>query len=108
MLTFAVCLPWAFPIPNAAPVDWAVVVYLGVFQIGIAYFCLLRAVRELRALDVSLLLAIEPVASGLWAWLIHSEIPGDAALTGCGLIFVSVLLQALRKEESPALVRGEH
>jgi drug/metabolite transporter (DMT)-like permease len=107
VLTFAVCLPWAISMPDAAPVDWAIVLYLGIFQIGVAYLCLLRAVRELRALEISLLLAIEPVASGVWAWLVHSEIPGAAALVGCALIFTSVLLQALRQDESPPIVRGE-
>jgi len=98
VLSFAVCLPWALPMTEAAPVDWAVVFYLAAFQIGAAYFCLLRGIRELRALEISLLLAIEPVASGVWAWLVHGEIPGTLALIGCSLIFSSVLLQALRKE----------
>jgi DME family drug/metabolite transporter len=98
LLSFAVCLPWALPITESTPVDWAVVFYLAAFQIGAAYFCLLRGIRELRALEISLLLAIEPVASGVWAWLVHGEIPGTLALIGCSLIFASVLLQALRKE----------
>ncbi len=93
--------------PEVAPLNWAVVLYLGIFQIGAAYVCLVRAVRELRALEISLLLAIEPVASGVWAWLVHAEIPGAAALTGCALIFASVLLQALRKDESRPVVRGD-
>jgi drug/metabolite transporter (DMT)-like permease len=105
VLTFAVCLPWALPMPEATPTDWAVVFYLAVFQIGAAYLCLLRGIRELRALEISLLLAIEPVASGVWAWLVHGEIPGAMALAGCSLIFASVLLQALRKDPTRALAR---
>jgi drug/metabolite transporter (DMT)-like permease len=104
VLAFAVCLPWALPIPEATPTDWAVVFYLAVFQIGAAYVCLLRGIRELRALEISLLLAIEPVASGVWAWLVHGEIPGAMALIGCSLIFSSVLLQALRKDPTRRLV----
>ena len=104
-LTFAVCLPWALPLPEATPTDWAVVFYLAVFQIGAAYLCLLRGIRELRALEISLLLSIEPVASGLWAWLVHGEIPGSMALIGCSLIFASVLLQALRKDPAGPAVR---
>jgi drug/metabolite transporter (DMT)-like permease len=77
------------------------VLYLAVFQIGVAYLCLLRGIRKLRALEISLLLAIEPVASGVWAWLVHGEIPGAMALIGCTLIFSSVLLQALRKDPTP-------
>jgi drug/metabolite transporter (DMT)-like permease len=104
VLAFFVCLPWALPIPETTPTDWAVVFYLAVFQIGVAYLCLLRGIRELRALEISLLLSIEPVASGVWAWLVHGEIPGTMALIGCSLIFSSVLFQALRKDPTRPLV----
>jgi DME family drug/metabolite transporter len=98
VLAFAVCLPWVLPMPETTPVDWAIVFYLAVFQIGAAYFCLLRGIRKLRAFEISLLLSIEPVASGVLAWLVHGEIPGAMALVGCSLILSSVLLQALRKD----------
>jgi drug/metabolite transporter (DMT)-like permease len=98
VFAFAVCLPWVLPMPVATSVDWVVVLYLAIFQIGAAYFCLLRGIRKLRAFEISLLLSIEPVASGLWAWLVHAEIPGAMALVGCSLILSSVLLQALRKD----------
>jgi drug/metabolite transporter (DMT)-like permease len=103
VLAFAVCLPWALPVPEATPTDWAVVSYLAVFQIGAAYFCLLRGIRELRALEISLLLAIEPVGSGVWAWLVHGETPGAMAVLGCALISSSVLFQALRKDPTRPL-----
>jgi drug/metabolite transporter (DMT)-like permease len=63
----------------------------------------MRGIRELRALEISLLLAIEPVASGVCAWLVHGEVPGTMALVGCSLILASVLLQALRKDPSRPL-----
>jgi len=103
-VAFAVCLPWALPVPEATPIDWAVVLYLAVFQIGVAYLCLVRGIRRLRALEFSLLLSIEPVASGVWAWLVHGEIPGSMALAGSALILTSVLLQALRRESTRPLV----
>ena len=102
VLAFSVCLPWALPVPEATPVDWAVVFYLAVFQIGAAYFCLLRGIRELRALEISLLLSIEPVASGVCAWLVHGEIPGTMALIGCSLIFSSVLFASVtQRSDTP-------
>jgi len=104
VLAFAVCLPWALPVAESTPVDWAVVFYLAFFQIGVAYLCLMRGIRQLRALEISLLLAIEPVACGVWAWLVHDEIPGTMALIGCSLIFAAVLLQALRKDSTRPLI----
>jgi drug/metabolite transporter (DMT)-like permease len=53
-------------------------------------------VREVRAVEVTLLLLIEPLASGVWAWLVHGETPGAMSLAGCGLILIGVVSQALR------------
>ena len=65
-LACLVALPWALPRPDASGTEWLTVVYLGVVQIGLAYVCLTTAMRRLPALEVSLLLLLEPVAqSGL-------------------------------------------
>jgi drug/metabolite transporter (DMT)-like permease len=57
-------------------------VYLGVFQIGVAYILLTSAMGELPALQVSLLLLLEPALNPLWAWLVRGEAPGLWALVG--------------------------
>jgi drug/metabolite transporter (DMT)-like permease len=40
VLAFLFCLPFALPIAGSTTVDWLIVGYLGVFQIGLAYVCL--------------------------------------------------------------------
>ena len=42
-------LPFALPLPDAPAAEWATLVYLGVFQIGLAYICLTTAFRRLPA-----------------------------------------------------------
>ena len=59
-------LPWALPLPHATPGEWLTMIYLGVVQIGLAYVCLTAAVRRLPALDVSLLLLLEPALNPIW------------------------------------------
>jgi len=76
----------AQPLVSGRPVDWAVVVFLGVCQLGIPYLFLARAVPRVRALEVGLFLLIEPVLNPIWAWLVHGETPGPAALAGGALI----------------------
>lgn len=93
-----VCLPMAFPVGETSAIDWGVVIYLGSVQTAMAYFLLLRGVRELRAIEVTLLLLIEPLASGLGAWLVHGETPSTMSLAGCALIFVGVVAQSLRTD----------
>lgn len=90
------CLPLAVPVQGSRALDWTLIVYLGMFQIGLAYFFLTRGVRQLPALEVSLLLLLEPVLNALWAWLIHGENPGGWALVGCTIILLTTLVRTVR------------
>jgi drug/metabolite transporter (DMT)-like permease len=81
-----IALVMAQPLATGRPVDWVVVAMLGIFQLGIPYLFLSRAVPQVRALEVGLFLLIEPVLNPIWAWLVHGEKPGPAALAGGLLI----------------------
>jgi len=93
LLACFVCLPLALPI-DAAPRDWLVVSYLGVFQIGVAYLFLSSAVRHVGALEASVLLLVEPALNPLWAWLVHSERPSAWALLGGAIILSATVLKS--------------
>ena len=82
-------VPAALPIANATLVDWTAVSFLGIFQIALAYVFLVRGVRRVGALEVSLLVLLEPVLSPVWAWLIHGERPSALALLGGAIIVVA-------------------
>jgi drug/metabolite transporter (DMT)-like permease len=81
-------LPAALPLPSASAGEWATLIYLGVFQIGLAYVFLSSAVRRLPALEMSLLLLMEPVLNPVWTWLIRHEDPGLWTIFG-GAVIVS-------------------
>ena len=76
--------------------DLAILVWLGVFQIGLAYLCLSTGVRDVTALEASLLLLAEPVLNPVWAWLAHGERPGPWALAGGALIVAATTVRAVR------------
>lgn len=84
---FLVCLPFALPVASVSTVDIAVIVFLGVVQIGVAYAFLARGIREVPALEASILLLVEPALNPVWSWLVHGESPGVAAVAGAVLIF---------------------
>ncbi len=85
----------AQPLVAGRPVDWAVVVFLGVCQLGIPYLFLARAVPRVRAIEVVLFLLIEPVLNPIWAWLVHGETPGVATLAGGVLILSATALRTM-------------
>lgn len=95
LLACLTTLPWAWPIAGARAADWMVVAYLGLFQIGLAYFLVTRALRRLAALEASLLLLVEPVLNAVWAWLVHGERPGSWSLAGCAIILAASCAFAL-------------
>jgi drug/metabolite transporter (DMT)-like permease len=89
------CLPFALPIASAHPRDLVLILYLGAFQIALAYLALARGVRHVSALGVSLLLLLEPVLSVVWAWLVHGERPGPWSLAGCLVIFGATVARVM-------------
>lgn len=90
-----VTLPFALPLPAAPPVAWMVLLYLGVFQIGLAYVWVTDAVRHLPAFEMSLLLLLEPVLNPIWTWLIWKEYPGALVLAGGAVIVVATAVKSV-------------
>jgi len=86
LTAFLVSLPFALPLGPHAPVDWAVIAYLGVFQIALAYVLVTSGLRHIPALEASLILLIEPVLNPVWAWAFQGERPGAWALLGGAII----------------------
>ena len=92
----ALALPFAWPFPaTATTVEWATLVYLGVFQIGLAYLALTAAMRHLPALDASLLLLLEPVLNPVWTWAIRGERPGAWTLAGGAVILAATATKSV-------------
>ena len=100
-LAFAVALPMALPVVGSTSRDWLVLAYLGIFQIGLAYYLVARAVRTVSALDVSLLLLVEPVLNPIWVWLLHGEVPGPLAIVGGALVLVATSWRTLTAPPAP-------
>jgi len=94
-LASALAFPFAWPLPAASTAEWATLVYLGVGQIALAYAFLSIAIRHLTALEVSLLLLIEPVLNPVWTWLLRGEEPGRWTIAGGTLILVATGAKAV-------------
>ncbi len=94
VLAALAALPWTFPLPTTPATDWAILGFLGLFQIAFAYRLLTRGIGAVPALEASLLLMLEPVLSPIWAWLVHGERPGPRVLAGGAIILAATLLNS--------------
>ena len=95
LFAFTACLPFALPVASVRAADVGIVVFLGVFQIGLAYVLLNYGLHHVGALEASLLLLAEPVLNPLWAWLIHGERPSGWTLAGGAVIVAATLGKTL-------------
>lgn len=94
ILAFLIALPLAFPVERFEFKDGAVLLYLGVFQVGLSYALMTRAIRHVAALESSLILLAEPALNPMWAWLLQNEVPSGTALAGGALILGGTVAQA--------------
>ena len=94
ILAFVACLPMALPVEQASLKDAALIGYLGIIQIALAYLCISRGIRHVPALEASSLLLVEPVLNPVWAWMIHGEQPSAWALAGGALIVLATLVKS--------------
>lgn len=95
LLAFAAALPFALPVTSFTGKDVVGILYLGIFQIGLAYVFLTRGLREVPALEASLLLALEPVLNPVWAWAVHGEVPSVFAAAGALVILAATVTHSL-------------
>ncbi len=100
LVAFFGCLPMALPLTVLRLQDAAVVMYLGVVQIALAYVLLTRALAHVPALEASLLLLSEPALNPVWAWLVHGERPGRWALIGGAMILGACAANTWRRREA--------
>ena len=96
----AVAVSFAFPVEHATGTDWLIVLYLGVFQIGLAYVLITDGMRHVPALESSLLLLVEPVFSPVWAWLALAENPGALAVLGGGVVILATAIHSFQRSRA--------
>src|SRR5688572_18147540 len=91
LLAFAGTIGMALPMARPSLQDVAVVSYLGIVQIAVAYILFSRAIQHVPAFEAATVLLLEPVFNPIWTWWIHGEKPGTLAVVGGGVILSATL-----------------
>jgi drug/metabolite transporter, DME family len=82
-------LPLALGGPSPTPVDMGLVLFLGTFQLALAYYLFNRGLRDTPAVEASLLILLEPVLNPVWTFLFAGERPGPWATAGGAIILAA-------------------
>ena len=93
VLVLAAVGPFADP-GTVGTHDLALMVVLGVGQMGLGLAFLTLGARLIVAAEVALITLLEVVLGPLWVWLALSERPGVATLLGGAVVMAAVVLQA--------------
>lgn len=99
LLAAAIGLPFAFwEIGNGASLGVqgaGIVLFLGVFQLGVPYILYSQATRVLTAVESTLILTLEPILNPFWVFLFIDERPSQLALLGGAIVVTTVTVTAL-------------
>lgn len=93
LLVFLIAAPFAEP-GSASARDVALMIALGVGQIGLGLVFLAIGGRLIPAAEVALITLLEVVLGPLWVWIFLSEQPGVATLIGGSIVLAAVAVQA--------------
>jgi DME family drug/metabolite transporter len=95
LLAVAASFPGALSGTHVTLPNLGIVLFLGVFQLGLSYALFARGVRHTPATEASLLALLEPVLNPVWTFLLAGERPGPWALAGGSLILLGTLWRTL-------------
>jgi len=98
LFTFLICTPFYFDNLTIELEAIYGILFLGIFQLGLAYYIYSHAIKYVTAVDASLYAAIEPVASPILAYLFLGEIMGRNSIIGGSIILFSIIIRAFFKE----------
>jgi DME family drug/metabolite transporter len=85
--------------PSPTATDLGLVVYLGIFQLGLSYLLFSRGLERTPAVEASLLVLLEPVLNPIWAYFFAGERPGPWALAGGAVVLGATIWRTV----APAL-----
>jgi drug/metabolite transporter (DMT)-like permease len=100
IIGFLVGLPFVFKETFTLP-SLGIILYLGIFQLGLSFILYSIAVKHVRALEANLLLTLEPILNPIWVFLVLGERPGPLALVGSALVMGAVTYRAIVSARTP-------
>jgi drug/metabolite transporter, DME family len=81
-----------------SPIELGVLVFLGAFQIALAYFLFTRGLAYVTATQASLTGMLEPICNPLWVFLIIGERPSPFAIAGALVVLSAIAWHTLSGE----------
>lgn len=85
-----VLLPFVAGDLSLSPKSFGVLLFLGLFQIALAYVLFVRGIKQVSATQASLTGMLEPVANPVWVFLFLGERPSAHAVAGALIVLGAI------------------
>ena len=104
ILTIVICLPFIFQQYPTTPLSWLGLIFLGLFQVGLAYVLFSIAIKNVSALQGVMIPLIEPILNPIWVLLFYSEMPGQWSIIGGSIVICAVGIRSCRQVRVSSLI----
>jgi len=94
-LAAAIALPLWGTGASPTALDVGLVLYIGVFQLGLSYLLFTRGLQKTPAVEAALLILLEPVLNPAWTFLVMGERPGPWAMAGAAVVLAATVWRTL-------------
>lgn len=91
---------FVFMFPFFGHVEWemkniGLVLFLGVFQLGLAYILYSKAILYVGALEATVTTVLEAILNPIWVMLLGNESIGPATMAGGAMVLLAVILRSM-------------
>lgn len=100
LITFLLCSPFYGQGITFELEPWAMIIFLGMIQLGLAYILYSTAIKYVSALDAVIYPVIEPIFNPMFAFLFLGEAMSSTAQIGGVLVLLGVIGRGLIQKSS--------
>ncbi|MFZ1517522.1 MAG: EamA family transporter [Ignavibacteriaceae bacterium] len=90
-----ICIPFITDMNSISLQDFAMVSFLGVFQIAFAYALFSYGLKRIIAVEASIISMFEPVLNPIWVYIGYGEVPSIYAIIGGIIIMTAITVRTL-------------
>lgn len=104
LLAFVLMLPFMGR-PAITAVNIGIILFMGIFQLGLAYILYSIAIPHVPALEATIITVLEPILNPVWVMLFYGEKPGIRTIIGGAIVLLAISgKDVLRKLQTLAVL----
>lgn len=104
LLAFVLMLPFMGR-PEITAVNIGIILFMGIFQLGLAYILYSIAIPHVPALEATIITVLEPILNPVWVMLFYGEKSGIRTIIGGAIVLLAISgKDVLRKLQTLAVL----